>query len=617
MKTPIVSARKLLVAAMVAACPLPLVAQDDVKGTVVTGNFAYPSVTQNIPAFPSAVGFGKYTTGGRGGHVVAVTNLLDDPDNPPVGSLRWAVGQYPGEPVTVVFNVSGWIILKDVLRIRHKGGLTIAGQTAPGEGITLYPRGISFNSAGDENVNVIMRNIRVRCGSRAWNGEMLDVENPEQTLGTENAYNLIIDHCVFGWSGEEICTNSASFFQTYSYNIFHEGLYDAGHKKGSRGYGVCWGGGASTFTHNLLANNNSRSPRFAASVNYDYLTYYEFVNNVNYNWGRYNSCYGGDNKGTSPRYNGYLANIMNNYWRTGPATNKGVSKEKLLLFSQGGGSKSSYFHVSGNKIDGRDDITADNSKGVTLDDYGHLVDNVLVPEKFYTADWSFDINAYTLTDKLQTADEALQSVLDRSGCIVRDSVERRIIRECREASATFGGSWNDGKKYGIIDDPIDAEMSINEDGTTYCRVALPSEERPGNWDTDGDGMPDEWEVANGFNPSDPDDGNYINAEGYTALEKYLCSLMGEEIKGSFGQASSVRAEHAVLFDVRVNGNLLTVSGSSDICNLHIFDSMGRCRIASGLCQGENTINISSLSKGVYIIWVTDTDGYRNAMKVNL
>lgn len=87
-----------------------------------------------------------------------------------MGSLRWAVAQHPGEPVTVVFDVSGWIILKDELRIRHKGGLTIAGQTAPGEGITLYPRGISFNSAGDENVNVIMRNIRVRCGSRAWNG---------------------------------------------------------------------------------------------------------------------------------------------------------------------------------------------------------------------------------------------------------------------------------------------------------------------------------------------------------------------------------------------------------------------------------------------------------------
>ena len=589
-------------------------AQDDVKGTTVTENFAYPSATQNIPAFPTAMGFGKYTTGGRGGHVVRVTTLEDDADNPPVGSLRWAVAQHPGEPVTVVFDVSGWIILKDELRIRHKGGLTIAGQTAPGEGITLYPRGISFNSAGDENVNVIMRNIRVRCGSRAWNGEMLDLENPEQTLGTENAYNLIIDHCTFGWSAEEICTNSSSFFQTYQYSIFHEGLYDAGHKKGSRGYGVCWGGGASTFTHNLLTNNNSRSPRFAASVDYDHLTYYEFVNNVNYNWGRYNSCYGGDNKGTSPRFNGYLANIMNNYWRVGPATRKNVAEDKLLMFTQGGGKKSSYFHVSGNKIDSRDDITADNSKGVTLDDYGHLVDNILVPVKFYTQNYSFDINAYTLLNSLETADQALQSVLQKSGCIVRDSIERRLIRECKDGTATFGGSWKTDGIYGIIDDPIDAEMTMNADGTTYCRVALPSESRPDGWDTDGDGMPDEWETANGFNPSDPSDGNYINAEGYTALEKYLCGIMGEEIKGQFGSATSIRTEHAVKFDIQVEGSALKITSGADIRTLHIFDDMGCCRLTDDLKSGENTVDISFLPKGVYIVWVTDGEGYRNAVK---
>lgn len=115
-----------LTVSLAMACLTEAVAQDDVRETTVTEGFAYPTVTQNIPAFPSAVGFGKYTTGGRGGHVVRVTNLEDDPDNPPVGSLRWAVNQYPGEPVTVVFDVSGWIYLKDILRIRHKGGLTIA-----------------------------------------------------------------------------------------------------------------------------------------------------------------------------------------------------------------------------------------------------------------------------------------------------------------------------------------------------------------------------------------------------------------------------------------------------------------------------------------------------------
>lgn len=93
------------------------------------------------------------------------------------------------------------------------------------------PRGLFMNWTD----NIIVRNIRVRTGSHGWDGKLLDIENPDQALGTENTNNIIIDHCSFGWSGEEICTNSNSFFQTYQYCIFHEGLYDAGHKKGSRG----------------------------------------------------------------------------------------------------------------------------------------------------------------------------------------------------------------------------------------------------------------------------------------------------------------------------------------------------------------------------------------------
>lgn len=599
-------------------------AQDDVRGTTVTdGNYAYPTATQNIPAFPTAVGFGKYTTGGRGGHVVRVTNLLDDVDNPPEGSLRWAVNQYPGEPVTVVFDVSGWIYLKDVLEVKHKGGITIAGQTAPGEGITLYPRGISFNHASvkddngdpDLNVNAIVRNIRVRCGSRAWDGSMLDVENPEQSLGMENAYNVIIDHCTFGWSGEELCTNSSSFFQTFSYNIFHEGLYDAGHKKGSRGYGVCWGGGASTFTHNLLAHNLRRSPRFAASVDYDHLTYFEFVNNVNYNWcGTGLGSYGGDNKGTTARYNGYLANVMNNYWRTGPATHV-IDAKNQTFTNLGGGTRSSYFHFSGNKMDRRDDFTNDNSLCVTVDDKVHLMDEVLVPTHFWP-EYTFDIKAYTLIDEnLQTADEALADVLANAGCIVRDEIEKRVIEETRTQTATYGGHWNNNGTYGIIDDPTDAEMVLNDDGTTTCSTALPSEQRPDGWDTDGDGMPDEWEKANGFDPADAADGNYINAEGYTALEKYLASLMGEEINGEFGSATSIRTEHAVKFDVTVDGSTINVTSEADVCELHVFDSMGCCRLTSGLQRGANTVDASQLGSGVYIVWVTDTKGYRNAKKV--
>lgn len=609
----------LMICALMLLGMLTTVNGQTATGTSVTdGNYAYPTATQNIPAFPTAMGFGKYTTGGRGGYVVAVTNLEDDADNPPEGSLRWAVNQYDGYPVTVVFNVSGWIMLHDILKITHKGGLTIAGQTAPGEGITLYPRGISLNSSGDEDVNIIIRNIRVRCGSRAWDGSQLDVENPEQTLCTENAYNLIIDHCSFGWSGEELCTNSNSYFQTYQYNIFHEGLYDAGHKKGSRGYGVCWGGSACTFTHNLLANNLRRSPRFSASRDYDYNSYYEFVNNVNYNWsGNHLGCYGGDNNGTSNRYNSMLANVMNNYWRVGPATEYTVTATSQIFANLGGGSKMAYFNLSGNKMERNDDFASDNTLTVTTDDYVTLVDTVLVPYKFWTSGYTFDITAYTLTGDLETADEALESVLEKSGCIVRDSIERRIIRECRNQEATFGGNYGDGGKYGIIDDPIDAEVVLNKDSTTYCPVAEESLTRADDWDTDGDGMPDEWETANGFDPNNASDGNYINAEGYTALEKYLCELMGEEITGDFGDATAVRTLNAVKFNVTVADGKLTVTSVDDVTALHIFDSMGCCRLAQTLGTGTTTIDISTMQQGVYIIWVTNRSGYRNAIKINI
>lgn len=581
------------------------------KGTDANGVYAYPTVTQNIPAFPTAMGFGKYATGGRGGHVVTVTNLEDDATNPPVGSLRWAVNQYPGEPITVVFNVSGWIILKDKLKVTHKGGITIAGQTAPGEGITLYPRGISFNPID----NAIMRNIRVRTGSHAWNGEMLDVANPEQTLGTENANNIIIDHCSFGWSAEELCTNSNSFFQTYQYCIFHEGLYDAGHKKGARSYGVCWGGGASTFTNNILAHNNSRSPRFSASVDYDYCTYYEFVNNIIYNWGRSNSIYGGDNKSTSRRYNSYLANIVNNYYKCGPAT-KTIGDHKLMLFTQGGGSNSSYFYVNGNVLDRRSDITANNKTGVSVDANGHLVDSILTPRKFYTDEWTFDVNAYTILDKMKSAEDAYTETVNKAGCIVRDSVENRIISETKNGTATYSGTWNNGGQYGILDDPSDAEMALADDGTYYCPTAKASETRPDGWDSDGDGMPDAWETANGFNPNDAADGNYINAEGYTALEKYIDSLMGEEITGEFKTSGIMRVENAVKFNVTVNGKQITVSGEEGITEIHVFDLNGRCRLTTA-ANGTTTVNASSLESGTYIVWATNNKGFRNAKKITL
>lgn len=599
--------KKIFISAF-AACCLSMGAQAQ--------SFDYPTVTQNIPAFPTAEGFGKYATGGRGGKVVTVTNLEDDVTTPPEGSLRWALAQYPGEPITIVFNVSGWIILKDELRVSRTEGVTIAGQTAPGEGITLYPRAFSINGAK----NVVVRNMRFRNGSHAWDGSDLikDAAKVDQALCAENAEHVIFDHCVFGWSAEEIVNNQTSHFQTYQYCLLHEGLYDAGHHKGSaRSFACQWGGSQSTFHHNMLAHCHSRSPRIQGARESDYMVYNEFVNNVNYNWGKVNAGYGGENN-QKGRYSAHQVNFCNNYWRVGPATIKGTGGT-LNFMRPTAGTAVSEWYFNGNYMDTRKDITEDNSKGLVVDGDATKVkflNEWIVPSKFYPT-YKFDVTAYTMKDKMESAEDAYRTVLDRVGCIVRDGIEKRIIEECRDGSATYGGThWNSGGKYGILDDQTDAEMVKESSGfSTYPDEKRDS--RPDGWDTDGDGMPDEWETANGFDPSDAADGNFINAEGYTALEKYLANIMGEEIKGDFGTETSIRVENAVKFDVSVDGSVLTVSSEADVCALHVFDSAGRCRMNEKLTQGTNTFDLSFLSSGVYVVWVTDKGGYRNAEKIRL
>lgn len=233
----------------------------------------YADIEQNpsqMLAFPTARGFGKFASGGRGGKVVEVTNLNDSGE----GSLRWALTEAGLSNATIVFKVSGTITLKSDIRAKLQN-VTIAGQTAPGEGI-LY-RGGKLNLGGCNNV--IIRNIRGRLGSKSdeqfviddsktinEQGNALDAFRKANfiaggAIGIENAANFIIDHSCFGWSGEENMTVYDNHFTTVQWCIIHEGLYNAGHQKGARGYGCQWGGSPATFHHNLLAHNDSRSPR--------------------------------------------------------------------------------------------------------------------------------------------------------------------------------------------------------------------------------------------------------------------------------------------------------------------------------------------------------------------
>lgn len=474
-----------------------------------------------LVAFPGAEGFGKYTSGGRGGQVVYVTSLADDANGETEGTLRWAMKQYPDEPLTVCFAVTGEIRLVKDLRINRRN-YTIAGQTAPGVGIVITHNKV--NCGGSQNF--IIRNIRFRIGRHDTNGNIIT----QNAFGAENCSNYIIDHCEFGWSTEENMNTYDSHFITVQYCIVHEGLNDSGHPKGARGYGCQWGGSPATYHHNLLVNNNKRSCRFNGAQSNDFVVYLDYINNVVYNFeGGSNGCYGGENTAKVDTFNGlnsaHECNFVNNYYKAGPnTTNKkyffSVEKARSGATSWG----PSQWYVDGNIFDGADEVTADNWKGVTgkapYDNTDTLrVDTLIRPatpwwrwtEDSIYGRYDFDSYAYAVSD-FQTADSAFLTVMDTAGCFPRDHVGLRLVNDTREGTYTYTGSK--AKKKGIIDTEEDAEGFYDYPSIDSLGYSLST------YDSDLDGMPDVWESENGCNPLVADQ-NTRHESGYTMLEMYL------------------------------------------------------------------------------------------------
>ena len=488
----------------------------------------YAPVENKLLAFPTARGFGKYVTGGRGCKVVEVTNLEDDPKNPSEGSLRWALTVAGKENATIVFRVSGVIkIQPNAQKVRDLRAslknVTIAGQTAPGEGILI--RGGKMNFGGSDNL--IIRNLRFRIGDI----DEADLAKPTDSrfikgagFGLENAKNVIIDHCCFGWSGEENMTMYDNHFTTVQWCIVHEGLYDAGHQKGARSYANQWGGSPATYHHNLLAHNYNRSSRLngASSTTEDRNVFMEYFNNVNYNWGKKNSCYGGENEAGT--YSSHECNFVGNYYKPGPSTPSGSYFMELSAARSGKtlNPNPSRWYFADNVMEGSSSATSDNWSAIhnnTSYSVAGMKSETLVypsPEVTRLDKCSFDDYDLYRTPT-ESAEEAYQHVLDRAGTINRDQTELRIVNEVRNKQAQYKGTTLN--KAGFIDSPDDAE------GWPTYAAATPVV------DNDHDGMADDWEVAHGLNPADPEDGKHVaSAEGYTALEVYLNSLMGEAVK---------------------------------------------------------------------------------------
>lgn len=437
--------------------------------------------TQKVLAFPHADGGGKYTTGGRGGVVLHVTNLTDDANDP--GSLRHAINMAGTR--TIVFDTTGVIYLNSELNINN-GSLTIAGQTAPGEGICIagYPTIVKTG-------NVIIRFLHFRMG------DINKVEDDALTIRSHK--NIIIDHCSFSWSTDECvsCYGNTDF--TLQYCFITESLRNSVHVKGSHGYGGIWGGSNASFHHNLLAHHDSRNPRFDhAYVDKTTFGPLDYVNNVVYNWGG-NSSYGGEGVNEARKIN-----MVNNYYKYGPATSK---KTRLIdptvscsYCSELGTLVPGKFYLSGNYMYGSDAVTADNWQGST------------VQTAAVKADMRW-IDGLTTLSNEQTAQDAYETVLTKGGCSLRrDAIDTRIVNEVRNGTSTYKGS--NGSKNGLIDSQTDVGGY-----PVYTASAAPI-------DSDRDGMPDEWETANGLNPQDSADGKLTTLQApYTNLEVYLNSLV--------------------------------------------------------------------------------------------
>ena len=504
---------------------LPIVKQEALEGRpyVPWASRPYDLMQAEIPAFPGAEGGGMYTQGGRGGKVLTVTNLNDSGE----GSFRWACEQ--GGARIIVFNVSGVIRLETPIVVRAPY-ITIAGQTAPGDGVCIAGQSFQIDTH-----DVIIRHMRFRRGeTMSW--------HREDSFGGNPVGNIMIDHCSCTWGLDE----NISFYR-HMYDPA-EGLYPSRSQKlptvnvtiqntisakaldtYNHSFGSTLGGENASFMRNLWSSNVGRNP----SVGWNGV--FNFVNNVLFNW-HLRTVDGGDYTG--------MFNMINNYYKPGPATPKDSPVSHRIFKPETGRSKHPYkvfgrVYAHGNIVEGSPEVTADNwNGGIQVENHhnaGEYTDQIRANKPF--------VMPYI---KIMSANEAYDYVLSNVGATIpcRDRVDEIIINEVRTGEIyyekklkkenPYGDTWglaeksqkpdgtfryrrfdNESYKLGIITDPGQMGGYPEYKGEAYV-------------DTDKDGMPDEWEKQNGLDPNDPSDANGdITGDGYTNIEKYINGISTE------------------------------------------------------------------------------------------
>ncbi|MGK9126032.1 polysaccharide lyase [Olivibacter sp. SA151] len=463
----------------------------------------------DIPAFPGAEGGGAYSFGGRGGKVIVVTSLADSGP----GTLREACEQ--GGARIVVFNVAGIIRLKTPLIIRAPY-ITIAGQSAPGDGVCVAGESVWINTH-----DVIIRFMRFRRGE-TWVGRRDDA------IGGNPIGNIMVDHVSASWGLDENMSMYRHMYNdstgkameeklgtvniTIQNSIFSEALDTWNHA-----FGSTLGGENCTFMRNLWADNAGRNP----SIGWNGV--FNFANNVVFNW-VHRSTDGGDYKA--------MYNIINNYYKPGPLTPKDSPVGYRIIKPESGRSKLPYvvfgrLHVAGNIVEGNERVTKDNWDGGVQIEGKDGNEMSLETAKTYFAKMKYDKPLPMAKISILPTKEAYNYVLDNVGATLpkRDPVDTRVIEQVRTGKINYIKDVKlpetqfehrrlpiDSYKQGIITDISQVGGYPEYKGTPYK-------------DSDKDGMPDEWEKKNGLNPNDPSDASKYADNGYTNIENYLNSLV--------------------------------------------------------------------------------------------